>query len=320
MIKRFLQRFLNAFRLFFRRPQPATGPDTESVTSSSASAGTARDVQAPEAPATPGEDTSVPPPPDPLALTAGTSLPQRVLALTSSFETGRGFPDCYATIAGDFDNQGLSFGALQWNLGQGTLQELWKKMHQRHEVVLMNCLDGLYDAFVDILFASRERQLAWSRTIQYSPPGKPGSHLVTEEWATALRSLALTEEMMLLQVEQSRVYYDAALVACKRFGLTRERGVALMFDIAVQNGNVDRSGSGPRMLADMAALPSSLTEEEREVERMRIVARRRAEVASPQWRDDVLSRKMTIANGYGVVHGKRYEIEKEYAIGMRRVE
>ena len=46
------------------------------------------------------------------------SLNYRCLALTGSFETGRPVPDCFAGISGDFDGQGLSFGALQWNLGQ----------------------------------------------------------------------------------------------------------------------------------------------------------------------------------------------------------
>src|SRR5262245_4294574 len=39
----------------------------------------------------------------------------RCLALTGSFETGTGFPDCFAGLSGDFDGQGLSLGVCQWN-------------------------------------------------------------------------------------------------------------------------------------------------------------------------------------------------------------
>ncbi len=51
-------------------------------------------------------------------------LAYRCLALTGSFETGTGIPDCFCGISGDFDGQGISFGVLQWNFGQGTLQPL----------------------------------------------------------------------------------------------------------------------------------------------------------------------------------------------------
>jgi|GEM_PF-2594150 branched-subunit amino acid aminotransferase/4-amino-4-deoxychorismate lyase len=49
----------------------------------------------------------------------------------------------------------------------------------------------------------------------------------------------------------------------------------------------------------------------------RIIARRRAEVANPQWVQDVLRRKMTIAEGEGVVHGKKYVLAKDFDITLR---
>jgi peptidoglycan hydrolase-like protein with peptidoglycan-binding domain len=44
-------------------------------------------------------------------------LVQRCLALTGTFETSSGIPDCYAGLSGDFDGQGLSLGVAQWNIG-----------------------------------------------------------------------------------------------------------------------------------------------------------------------------------------------------------
>ncbi|HEY4744406.1 MAG TPA: peptidoglycan-binding domain-containing protein, partial [Desulfuromonadaceae bacterium] len=55
-------------------------------------------------------------------------LDYRCLALTGSFETGAAIPDCFAGLSGDFDGQGISFGVLQWNFGQGSLQPLLKRM------------------------------------------------------------------------------------------------------------------------------------------------------------------------------------------------
>src|SRR3954454_17259486 len=59
----------------------------------------------------------------------------RCLALTSSFETGNMPPECFCGVTGDFDGQGISFGALQWNIGQGSLQPLLHEMFQKHEQV-----------------------------------------------------------------------------------------------------------------------------------------------------------------------------------------
>jgi hypothetical protein len=39
-------------------------------------------------------------------------LDYKCLALTGSFETGRGIPECFSGLSGDFDGQGISFGVL----------------------------------------------------------------------------------------------------------------------------------------------------------------------------------------------------------------
>lgn len=73
-------------------------------------------------------------PPEPLS----GDLASRCLALTGSFETGQLAPGCFAAIAGNFDGQGISFGALQWNFGQETLQALLKEMLAEHPEIMMN--------------------------------------------------------------------------------------------------------------------------------------------------------------------------------------
>src|SRR5438128_12685848 len=39
-------------------------------------------------------------------------LARRCLAMTGSFETGSGVPDCFCGLGGDFDGQGMRFGVL----------------------------------------------------------------------------------------------------------------------------------------------------------------------------------------------------------------
>src|SRR5947199_28393 len=66
------------------------------------------------------------PPPQPALASA--SVGERCLALTGTFETGAQPPDCFCGVTGDFDGMGISFGVLQWNLGQNSLQPLLIEM------------------------------------------------------------------------------------------------------------------------------------------------------------------------------------------------
>jgi hypothetical protein len=83
----------------------------------------------------------------------------RCLALTGSFETNAPIPDCFAGLSGDFDGQGLSLGALQWNLGQGSLQPLLKEMGKKHPKILKEIFDEHYPSLRVMLKAERQEQL-----------------------------------------------------------------------------------------------------------------------------------------------------------------
>jgi hypothetical protein len=52
------------------------------------------------------------------------------------------------------------------------------------------------------------------------------------------RSLALTGSFETVQTDLAAKTYQSAIRLCNQFGLTSERGVALMFDIVTQNGSI----------------------------------------------------------------------------------
>jgi len=54
-----------------------------------------------------------------------------------------------------------------------------------------------------------------------------------------------------------------------------------------------------------------------ELERMKIIANRRAEAAKPRWVEDVRARKLCIASGAGEVHGIPYDLEAQFGIALR---
>lgn len=92
-------------------------------------------------------------------------LSYRSLVLTGSFETSKPPPDCFVGITGDFDGQGISFGALQWNLGQGSLQPLLQQMDNQHLELVENIFVDHCSEFREILDAPQEQQIAWGRSI-----------------------------------------------------------------------------------------------------------------------------------------------------------
>ena len=73
----------------------------------------------------------------------------------------------------------------------------------------------------------------------------------------------------------------------------------LAFDVHVQNGSFK-----PDAFAAAAALPAGTPE----AVRRDTLAQAVAQSARPQYRNDVLSRKRTVASGQGTVHGAPYTL------------
>ncbi len=242
----------------------------------------------------------------------GRELVFKCLALTGSFETGVGVPECFCGLGGDFDGQGISFGVLQWNFGQGTLQVLLKDMIERHPQVIQGIFGAHYDAFAAALESGKDELLEFARSVQH-----PVSHAIFEPWRGFAKALGRTPEFQQVQIAHARGVFERALALCAEFALWSERAVALMFDILTQNGGFAKV-TRARIRAEIATLPAGLGADEREVRAMEIVANRRAEAANPRWVDDVRVRKLCIARGAGTVHGIHYDLEQQLGLALRR--
>jgi hypothetical protein len=199
---------------------------------------------------------------------------------------------------------------LQWNLGQGTLQPLLKTMKARHPDVLEEVFHSHYNVLSAMLRSTLADQLTWARSIQ-TP-----RRTLAEPWQGLFKTLGRRSEFQEIQVEAAQKYRTSALSLCRKFEVLSERALMLMFDIAVQNGSINRLVQA-QIASDFRRI--SETDEEGEIARLQCIARRRAEAADPRWRSDVLSRKVTIASGKGTVHGRHYNLEEQYGITMRPV-
>ena len=110
-------------------------------------------------------------------------LDYRCLALTGAFETAAGFPGGFSHVAGNFDGQGISFGALQWNLGQGTLQPLLAQMEKAQPALFQQVLDDQYAGLKAALELPGPGQLAWASSIQ------DAGHRIAAPWLETFQTL-----------------------------------------------------------------------------------------------------------------------------------
>lgn len=237
-------------------------------------------------------------------------LAERCLALSGAFETTSGFPECFAGLTGNFDGEGISFGVLQWNIGQGTLQPLFSQMLQNHPEVMTDIFQENLPSFSNMLSLTRQQQLAWWIAIQ-----SPDKADLFEPWRGYLLALGGTSPFQQIQMDHSKAIYSDALLLAGEYDLHTERGLALMFDICVQNGGIG-PGAKEQIAADFASSPQSADLLEGEVSKLRIIANRVAESSRQQYVEDVRTRKLAIANGVGTVHGMTYDLASQYAIGL----
>lgn len=241
-------------------------------------------------------------------------LATRCLALTGSFETGRLAPDCFASVTGNFDGQGMSFGALQWNFGQGTLQPLLREMLSKHPDVASSIFGASLAQLRQAISGDKAAAIGFAVSIQ-----DPAKKAVINPWRQMFTSLGLTPEFQAIEVEGAAAYARRGVGLCQEYGLWSERGRALMFDICVQNGSI-ADNTKALIMADFAKLPQTLSPEDAELEKMRIVANRRAEAANSRFVEDVRTRKLCIAEGKGTVHGITYDLARQFNLALQQAE
>ena len=241
---------------------------------------------------------------------AAEPLEHRCLALTGTFETSTVAPGCFSCVTGDFDGQGISFGALQWNFGQGSLQPILERMLRNHREVMESVFHDHLPRLENALQGGKAAVMRFARSIQ-----DPVRHKVQEPWLGMFRALGRTPECQDIQTEMAMDQHRRARSLAREYGLGSQRAVALMFDILVQNGSI-KDTVKRQIFRDFEAFPQSLAPDELEVRKMRSVANRRAEAAKPEFVKDVRSRKLCIADGKGTVHGIAFVLGEQFGLGL----
>jgi hypothetical protein len=217
-------------------------------------------------------------------------LPSRALQLTGVWE-GTG----YGGANGNFDGQGITWGVVGFTWANGELQGILNEIRAQSPAIFSASFGPLEGEITDVLARPRPLQMIWARGIS-----RNCGENIDSAWAAAFKALGDTPEVQDLENVHAQHYWNAGLPFAEDFGLQSEAGLALCFDIAVQN----------RVTDDMIAEIQQRIGDQgmSEPDKMQIVAHVVAEHANPTYFNDVLKRKLTFATGQGTVHGDLFDI------------
>lgn len=227
------------------------------------------------------------------------TLFDRALQLTADFE-GHGF----GLAQGNFDGAGITWGIIGFTLAGGELQRVMQEIDRRAPGKVDAAFGDLAPAWRAVLAKPPREQIAWADGISL---GASKARL-PPAWVQVFARLGALPVTQEVQVDAARQkYFEPALRSAQRLGLRTERGVALCFDTHVQSGGIK-----PEVFEAAAAFPSGATEGDR----LPLLAEAIAQAVSrPQYRADVLARRMCIASGSGTVHGAPYKVAS-WGLGM----
>lgn len=218
------------------------------------------------------------------------------LEITGSFE-GAG----WGGSARNFDGQGLSFGILQWNYGQGTLQKLLRRYQETQ---------GLITGFPEDInlsaHMSPQEAIEFSMQMQTAKEVKP-------EWRKSWDEFGM--KTVGLQKEMAKPYEEKAKTMMGP--LDSIRSFCFFFDVAVQNGSMKGvTLSHPSDEELFPILEAAVNNQEiwklpsdPEKRMLLKAAWDRAQKSNPPWQMDVFYRKGAIAMGSGYVHRKYHDLD-----------
>lgn len=225
------------------------------------------------------------------------SLFRRCLAITAAFE-GHG----YTIARGNWDNAYLTWGVVGFTLKHGNFGKVVRITEQRHPGLIEFTIGNSKSTeLLKIIDAKAAEKKSWGNSISLAPQ----KYRIHADWEDAFEELGNLVEVRSIQDEVAHdVYWAKAQNDNKKYGKNTERDAALFFDTAVQNGGIN-SKKADLLAKKQNENPSSAHDDEL---RLRLTAEAIAEGSNPNFYNDVLSRKGSIASGEGWVHGAGYFI------------
>ncbi|MGK0466716.1 cell wall-binding repeat-containing protein [Clostridium sp.] len=204
-------------------------------------------------------------------------------------------------VVGNYDEQGLSIGYLQWNIGQATLQHLLNRMDRQYNDEMKTIFGTNYDAIHEMIMDKKlENQLEWAKSINDS------NDEIIESWKSQFEVLCKNENFKGIEADAEVYFVKQAMFISENYNIETVRGFALAFDIVLQNGGI---GTEAIKIIDSAkAQTPNMTEKDL----LKVIANAVADTSDGL--EDVISRKMTIIYGEGMVHGITLDLDTNYKL------
>ena len=263
------------------------------------------------------------------------------LNITGSYEGGG-----WSNLANNFDGQGISLGLNQQNLGQGTLQPIFKAMIDKNlaltqtlftpanlksvssmvstwskSVSAAEAIEGLFteaplfpdtnalsplDEGYDGVVSATASRNSVSVAWAVANVYQSGGTVFKGDWKQSLKSWAASAPFRSLQVQEANNMFAKASGYFNAFKFHETRSLLLMYDFVVQNGGFTAAHQATFRNWDTANPRASETARALKLLEIRLVSVR------AQYRSDVDSRKRTIITGVGKVHGANRNLQNEY--------
>lgn len=217
------------------------------------------------------------------------TLFERSLQLTASFEGHD-----YTLAVGNFDGAWLTWGIIGFTLKHGEVQRIVLEIESDlpHLITKAFAADGA--ELIRIMKAQPFEQRGWANSVTVA------GHRLAEPWRSGFARLGQFADVQAIQNRRAHDnFFMPAARAAAALGISSETGIALCFDIHVQNGGIK---------PEIRNALTPLTPGQPDQPLLERIASEVALSAKPEFRNDVLVRKMTIATGTGTVHGKPYTL------------
>jgi|RhiMethySRZTD1v2_1073278.scaffolds.fasta_scaffold10583_11 Putative peptidoglycan-binding domain-containing protein len=221
-------------------------------------------------------------------------LKQRCLQLTADFE-GTGF----TKAVGNFDGAGITWGIIGFTLSNGELGAVLTEIRSTHPAVFSAAFGELEARIVEVIHSSHSEQIHFANSISLGS----SKMRILDVWAKAFEKLGSDPSAQEIQLQRTEKFFQIAERDRQLFDVQNELGLALCFDIAVQNGGID-STERARIRAKINQNHPA-TQQDLRI----IIANVVAENSRPRFIEDVRRRKLTIATAQGTVHGSRFAVK-----------
>ncbi len=255
--------------------------------------------------------------------------------ITGSFEGHDG----WSNIANNFDEQGLSLGLFNQNLGQGTLQPLMidyqqstsNKMSSLFSTSQRSSITSMLNTWLaanggvlskatvqtipdtspldknfDSLFSQKASNAVNQDSVDWAVAQLYTGTQFKPEWKTALQNLSEDPQYVTLQIEAAIKLHSKAMGYVTKYRFKTLYSYLFFFDIVVQNGGISSSTESQYLTWENANKAAS------ESTKLLRLLEYRLLLVNSQYVADVRSRKTSIIKGTGTVHGASRNYPVEY--------